>query len=304
MNEPYHRGEIAVQEAVGEREAALLNGRMMEAAIPAPARPFVSQQSCVVLGWVDARGQPWATMVAGAPGFTRCDADGLELIIDLADPLHCLSKTPPFQAMQAGDWIGALFIELTTRRRLRVNGRVAGVDHQQLLVSVERGYGLCPKYIQRRKVSLGGPETAGIEIRRGTRLDEHHLRLIEGADTCFVASCHPDGPTDVSHRGGRPGFVRLRDRRLHIPEYVGNSMFNTLGNFHLYPHAGMLFIDFETNELLQLTGDVDLTLKGEDSEGETGGTGRWWDFSVTGWFSTSLNVPLAWEFIDSSPFNP
>ena len=31
-------------------------------------------------------------------------------------------------------------------------------------------------------------------------------------------------------------------------------MFNTLGNLARYPRAGLLFVDFETGDLLQLTG--------------------------------------------------
>ena len=59
------------------------------------------------------------------------------------------------------------------------------------------------------------------------------------ADTFFVASAHAERGVDASHRGGLPGFVRvLGDRTLEIPDYPGNSMFNTLGNPAADPRAG------------------------------------------------------------------
>jgi uncharacterized protein len=39
---------------------------------------------------------------------------------------------------------------------------------------------------------------------------------------------------DVSHRGGKPGFVRIDgDRTLTIPDFAGNYHFNTFGNLEL-----------------------------------------------------------------------
>src|SRR5262249_24476065 len=62
---------------------------------------------------------------------------------------------------------------------------------------------------------------------------------------------------DVSHRGGRPGFVRLgSDGLLTIPDYLGNFLFNTLGNVERDRRAGLLFVDFASGDLLQLTGQA------------------------------------------------
>ena len=52
-----------------------------------------------------------------------------------------------------------------------------------------------------------------------------------------------------------PGFMRVEtSRRLSFPDYPGNAMFNTLGNLLVNPLAGLLFADFATGDLLQLTG--------------------------------------------------
>ena len=59
---------------------------------------------------------------------------------------------------------------------------------------------------------------------------------------------------DVSHRGGKPGFVRIDDdKTLTFPDFSGNYHFNTMGNILLNPLAGLLFIDFEQGDLLYLT---------------------------------------------------
>ncbi|MCH8978716.1 MAG: pyridoxamine 5'-phosphate oxidase family protein, partial [Armatimonadetes bacterium] len=60
---------------------------------------------------------------------------------------------------------------------------------------------------------------------------------------------------DASHRGGDRGFVRVdSETRLMFPDYAGNNHFNTIGNLILDPRAGLLFMDFATGSLLQLTG--------------------------------------------------
>lgn len=122
-------------------------------------------------------------------------------------------------------------------------------------------------------------------IREGETLSDGLIEWIRGADTFFVASAHLDGPADVSHRGGRPGFVEFKDSVLCIPDYAGNNMFSTLGNFALNPRAGLVFVDFESDRRLQITGNVRLDLE----SGETGCTGRWWEFTPRKWVVSPLN---------------
>jgi hypothetical protein len=44
------------------------------------------------------------------------------------------------------------------------------------------------------------------------------------------------------------------DARLVFPDYAGNNHYNTIGNLSLDPRVGLLFVDFETGSLLQVTG--------------------------------------------------
>jgi ferredoxin-NADP reductase/predicted pyridoxine 5'-phosphate oxidase superfamily flavin-nucleotide-binding protein len=96
---------------------------------------------------------------------------------------------------------------------------------------------------------------------RGARLTPDQIDWVAAADTFFIATGHrgegqnPAFGMDASHRGGDPGFVTVAsDTRLVFPDYAGNNHFNTIGNLVLDPRVGLLFVDFETGSLLQLTG--------------------------------------------------
>jgi predicted pyridoxine 5'-phosphate oxidase superfamily flavin-nucleotide-binding protein len=173
-----------------------------------------------------------------------------------------------------------------------------------LRLSVAEAFSNCPKYIRRRE-ARPEPAVPGLaDIVQGEALNDELAAWITAADTFFAAGAHPDGPADVSHRGGKPGFVQMDDGNLHIPDYPGNSMFGTLGNFAVNPRAGLVFADFQNNRQLQLTGDVRLDLNAGASSGETGGSGRWWSFSPRRWIISPLDRPLKWTLTSASPFNP
>ena len=202
MLDAFHAGEIEIQDRVGERDAAIMNGRLMGDSIPAPARHFVTQQHYVLLGWADPAGALWATFLAGPQGFAQTDEARKTLTLALDDPAGTLRAIPPLASLGTGDHLGALFIELGTRRRLRVNGRAAALTDGGLTIDIERAYPLCPKYIQRRRLEERAHAPADAGVSTGKSLDETLAAWIAGADTFFVASAHPDGPADVSHRGG------------------------------------------------------------------------------------------------------
>src|SRR5262249_20591785 len=139
--------------------------------------------------------------------------------------------------------------------RLRVNGREVRADRDTIEIRTEEVFGNCPKYIQARALEPGAEQGQVGAARRSHALTEPQQLAIERADTLFIASVHADAGADASHRGGQPGFVRVLDeRRLVIPDYAGNNMFQTLGNIAADPRVGLLFVDFATGVTLQLTG--------------------------------------------------
>jgi predicted pyridoxine 5'-phosphate oxidase superfamily flavin-nucleotide-binding protein len=304
MPDPFHEGERAVQEQTGERDIAVSHGRLIADRMPAGAKHFIAQQNYCALGWASPNGDIWASFLAGPEGFVAGDDEGAMLRLRLSNENGALTKTPPFSGLLQGDQLGALFIEFSTRRRLRVNGQVTMLSDDEMYLTVAEAFPNCPKYIQRRELVEQPATTKPTQVLEGGSLSGDLVNWIRGADTFFVASAYPDGPVDVSHRGGKPGFIQLRDDALHVPDYPGNSMFGTLGNFAANPRAGLVFFDYETNRQLQLTGEVNLNLSAGEVDGETGGTGRWWTFRPHKWIVSPLNRSFSWGLADVSPFNP
>src|SRR4051812_10242587 len=66
---PFHAGELAIQDAAGVRARAAQLGPMFRPAMAEPYRAFFERLPFVLTGSVDSEGQPWASMLIGAPGF-------------------------------------------------------------------------------------------------------------------------------------------------------------------------------------------------------------------------------------------
>lgn len=74
---------------------------------------------------------------------------------------------------------------------------------------------------------------------------------------------------DTNIRGGPRGFVRILSNEtsgavLVYPEYSGNRLYQTLGNLQTTPLAGFAFPDFETGNVLYVTGETEV-LVGKDA---------------------------------------
>ena len=91
---------------------------------------------------------------------------------------------------------------------------------------------------------------------------------------------------------------------LRIPDYPGNSMFNTLGNLALNRNAGLAFPDFEGHRVLQLTGTADILWDQADPANETAGTGRFWHFHLDSWLGTPIPDAITSEFLDYFSLQP
>ena len=282
-DEAFHLGEQALQARVGLRERlAEIGPLVMRDAMPDQHRAFFAQLPFLVFGSVDTSGQPWASVLAGPPGFAHAD-DARHLRVDALPT----ADDPLAQALKVGAPIGVLGIEPHTRRRNRMNGLLDQVDAEGFGIAVGQSFGNCPKYIERRHANfepaMGDAASATSNASsamaassgavRLDALDEPALRLIAKADTFFIATAHPQSGTDdtpshgvdVSHRGGPSGFVRIDDQGvLTVPDYSGNRFFNTLGNLALNPRAGLLFIDYDSGDLLQLAVTAEIVWTGPE----------------------------------------
>ena len=298
----YHEGELAVQQRAGAESQALGNGSVIGNEIIPGAIRFVKKQPLIVVSSIDQQENIWVSMVIGQSGFITAEPDALNISVS---KIFRVDADPLWQNLNDTSHIGILIIDLRSRARLRVNGRVAFSTDQPLRVEVEQAYPNCPQYIQRRNfrgVSDSEPESTSAS---GCRLTVAQQRWAAEADTLFVGSAHSTKGVDASHRGGNPGFVQvLNSTRLRIPDYAGNGMFNTLGNFFVNPRAGIVIPDFQNGHVLQLTGRVEVQWDVDDPNNETAGTGRYWDFVIDRWIQSDHAIPGATEFLDYSPHNP
>jgi predicted pyridoxine 5'-phosphate oxidase superfamily flavin-nucleotide-binding protein len=303
-HDPFHEGEIAVQERAGERDIGRRRHTIISPRIVPGALAFLAQQRLIALSVAGEDAHLWTSVWCGQPGFVRSD-DGERVTIRRS--LMALAPDDPVLGRLAvGRDTGLLAIELTTRRRLRINGRVERISPGEIVVRVRESVPNCPKYIQRRQprevTTAPGPSRPGAS---GHAIDDDRRALVERADTAFVGSLHPARGVDASHRGGEPGFIQVLDATtLRVPDYAGNSMFLTLGNFEVDPRASLAVVDFDRARVVSFSGRARLRFTGELPGHPTGGTGRYWELSVREWVEFDLPAAMRWELLDSSPFNP
>ncbi|MGY2376505.1 flavin-nucleotide-binding protein [Pseudomonas sp. SDO524_S393] len=295
---PWHAGELQLQESAGVVDRmAVVGPKVIRDHLPEQHRDFYPLLPYLVLGAVDEQGVPWATLVEGAPGFVH-SPDPQTLQIDSLPS----SSDPAHGALHPGASVGLLGIDLNTRRRNRMNGHIGNLDHEGFSVDVVHTYGNCPKYIQLRPVDSIARKP-GTQVERVSGLDGAAQSLIRQADTFFVATyVDNDGErsVDVSHRGGNTGFVRVDGNVLTIPDFTGNMFFNTLGNLQVNPVAGLLFIDFESGDVLQLFGRTSLILDGPEVAAFEGAH-RLWTVTVEQLVRRPAALALRWQFSEFSP---
>jgi len=289
-----------VQERVGVRAGAARIGSAIDSLVEPAAAHFLAQRYALYVGSVDSEGRPWASQLVGPPGFVTAVGPSIVRIDAAPAP-----GDPLLANLRADPAIGLLAIDFATRRRLRVNGTVRSMAGGVVEVVVAQAFGNCPKYIQRREPAAVDetPPDASRIVRSRSLSDGQRARLA-AADTFFLATAHPHAGVDVSHRGGRPGFVETPDERTLVwPDYQGNMMFMSLGNVAIDPRAGVLVVDFERGDVLSLTGAA--TIDWDPARaGRFAGAERVIEMRVDEVVDTSGASPLRWRLLEPSPFNP
>ncbi|MFT6558934.1 pyridoxamine 5'-phosphate oxidase family protein [Sneathiella sp.] len=296
---PFHKGEIEAQRKVGVAEQMRrFARRVIRPYLPDQHRDFFRQLPIVYVGHVDAHGWPWATALVGEAGFLQSDTSAALKVNARPHPLDPLSEN-----LQVRTRLGLLGLEMHTRRRNRLNATVDTVDLDGFLLTVDQSFGNCPQYIHTRELSYEKPSGSAPDSSQRRvfyEFDGLVKMLIEEADTFFVSSSASDdvadatGGVDMSHRGGRPGFVKIDGTRLFVPDFVGNFHFNTIGNFLLNPKAGLLFVDFQTGDMVQLTGTVEVRWDNEGFE-HFQGAERGWVFTLEKGIILKGVLPVRWS---------
>ncbi len=285
MATPFHADELKAQAMAGQ----LAGHAAIRPFMPDQHREFFATLPYLFVATADGKGWPVASVWSGNAGFVQ-SPEPTALRIDF--PSHGLTE---------GQEIGILGLDLTNRRRNRANGGVTAADRHGITVGVRQSFGNCPQYIQTRRPVPRPARPSAVRPLPG--LDDAARRTIAEADTFFVASrsradLAEAGGLDMSHRGGRPGFVSLDGNTLVIPDFRGNRYFNTLGNLLGDPRAGLLFIDFETGDLLQLQGTVTIDWH---PDAQPDGTQRLWRLEIERVSRQVDALPFTWTFGDYAP---
>jgi uncharacterized protein len=295
----FHEGELAVQEQAGVLDDAARTGRMLRSQISPGPREFLAGRRFAVLAARVPDGAVWTSIVAGQLPFLTTDGGGHFLRI-AAVPRSSDPLTP---GLVVGAQLAVVAIDFETRRRFRVNGVLAEVGPDALVVQVGEAFGNCPKYIQ-AYVPRGDGGRSAEAPRSSSVLDAAQTTWIGRADLFFLGTVHPVAGADASHRGGAPGFVRvISPSELLWGDYSGNALFQSLGNAAVQPRAGLLFIDPETGSTLQLTGTLSIDWTAA-AAAQIPAAERVLRFQISRVVETRSAIPLRWILSGPSPFNP
>jgi NAD(P)H-flavin reductase len=237
----------------------------------------------ISVGTLDKDGRPWTTLLGGETPLSQPLGGG---IIGLRTPVIA-RYDPVVEALVGGEakgevvreegkgrMISGLTIDLQSRKRVKLFGRMiagalskkddgeAAVVEMQVVLKVEQSLGNCPKYLNKKKIepAISNPRL----VSDSTRLSPQAVELIAKADLFFISSSNQDQDMDTNHRGGPTGFIRVSQDAsttvLYWPEYSGNRLYQTLGNLQINPVAGICIPDFDTGDMLFLTGTTQVLM--------------------------------------------
>ncbi len=88
-----------------------------------------------------------------------------------------------------------------------------------------------------------------------SKLDRHSITMIENSHFAILSSTDIYGFTDISPKGGTPGFVKVLDQStILMPDSTGNNRIDSLKNIISNPKVGMMFMVNGIDEIVRLKG--------------------------------------------------
>ncbi|KAI1612944.1 hypothetical protein EDD36DRAFT_250742 [Exophiala viscosa] len=296
----WHEGEAAIHKRthVDYRE----DNPTIPSLYPRAAQQ-VSRYPLMAFGALDENDKPWCTTWgSGKPPMAQQVAQsviGIRTTVDASfDPVvQAIFKGQNdgevLREEGEGRLMSGLSISLEERGRVKLAGRIiAGAlnatmateegaqaadksgtgqaGEMQLVAKIDQVLPNCPKYLNKKKIVSSTPSPRLLST--STRLVERAVNIIRKADLFFLSSAHKHKDMDCNHRGGPPGFLRVQQPEDPVkgstivwPEYSGNNLYQTLGNLETTPHAGLCVPDFETGDVLYVTGDTETLVGAEAS---------------------------------------
>ncbi len=286
----FHSGEAQIQAESGVDTTGYddATDQMFLPELNPSEERFVAQRTFSSAASIDTTGRPWASPLIGAAGelFTIKD-----LVTVQVRPRR-FDGDPLFDNVAAMGSMGILYFNPSNRRRAKSLGHGSVDSDGSITYEMTRIFGICPKYIFKRdhdtETALSIPADHMPTVAAALTTDDQNQFTM--SDTIFLASRSEQHGVDPTHRGGQPGFVTvIDDTTISLPDYVGNGMFQTLGNMLLDDRIGAVTIDYQTGRILQVTGrgriqtaDGDLTkrtliIEIEEVRSTYGDVGTWTD---------------------------
>ena len=283
---PWHEGEIAFKERVHM-------GGYDNPTTPFLAARYanwIQQYPLMAIGTVDDNDRPWCTLWGSdqlpiAQPVAQ-SIMGVRTTVDASfDPVvqaiyQGKDDGEVFRAEGRGRLMSGLSIHLEERARVKLAGQIiagaltaneslddsdAGVGKSgelQLVVNIDQSLGNCPKYINKKHIIAHTPSPR--LSSSSPHLSQKAIDVVHQADLLFIASVHKHEDMDCNIRGGPQGFIRVlqpddEDEPSTIvwPEYSGNNLYQTLGNLESTPQAGLVIPNFETGDVLYVTGTTE-----------------------------------------------
>ncbi|EEH17406.1 hypothetical protein PABG_07402 [Paracoccidioides brasiliensis Pb03] len=327
---PWHEGEEKMHKLMHVPENENPNAPYLS-----PGAAYLVQKSpLIALGTIDKQGQPWTTLWGGEAGFAGPISQSIIGISNLVDKSYDPVVGTLFGGKVNGELIkeecegrlmSGLSVDMENRKRAKligrmVSGSLAGLQamnpdekgkeprhagQAQLAMKIDQSIGNCPKYINRKHIIPTVPDPKLISDSK--QLSPGAVELLAKADTFFISSYHKDS-MDTNIRGGPRGFVRIVSNEvsgavLAYPEYSGNRLYQTLGNLQTTPVAGYVIPDFETGNVLYLTGKTEILI-GSDAIALLPRSNLAVKATILGAKYVENGLPFRGQPGDPSPYNP
>jgi len=258
MNNIFHEGEYQIQETMGVRKDSDALSSMIQNKLPFIAKGFLRELKFSVLTLVINETDMHSAVTYNHNNFIEI-LDDTAILINLNNKSHI-----PKKYLEKDDLkIGFLGIDFEQAMRIRINGKAKILDNK-IIVSIDEAYANCPKYIKRRILNQNENndlyKNVYKHVIKQNRITEELSNVISNSDTFFLASSHKRKGADISHKGGKKGFVKvISQTEIQFIDMPGNNLYNSLGNITTNSLVNLLFVDFKNNDIYLIIGDANIT---------------------------------------------
>lgn len=249
MNTIFHEGEYHIQEIMGVRSDSDSLSSMIKKNLPIIAIDFLKNLNFSVISFSTNQKNIFSSLVYDINSFIEIKNDN-EIVISLKKRTYIPKNFFKENLIN----IGFIGLDFKRAMRIRINGK-GKIKDNKLFITIYEVYSNCPKHIYRRILQGEIKSSKRSEITEYKEINKEFKNIISNANTFFLASSHKEKGLDISHKGGKRGFVTvISSTKVEFEDGIGNNLFNSLGNIYTNPYISMIFINFEENRTYHIKG--------------------------------------------------